>query len=419
MAERTFEENQKKYAEVIMKLGANIQPGQRVLIWTWVECAEFANILTEAAYQAGASYVDIVWDDEAMHLTRFKNAPEDSFGLYSDWRSKAIEEAGERGDAFIRMIPPDPSLLIEQEPKLVKDFQQAQYKVMAPYLQLVRNRGVNWVGANVPTKGWAAKVLPDLAEEERIQKLWDLIFKMSRISTTDDPVAEWERHIAQLQARSKFFNEKKFSALKYNSPGTELYVGLPPKQLWMSAQMTSKYGVPSVVNIPTEETFTAPSRTQVNGTVHSTKPLNVRGMMFIDDFSLTFKNGKVVEATAKVGEEHLHNLLESDPNARYLGEVALVPHSSPISQSGVVFYNTLYDENASCHLALGSAYRFSLEGGENMSEEEFDAAGGNSSVIHTDFMIGSKHLDIDGLTTEGKIEPVMRGGEWAFEVDVD
>lgn len=417
MDEKTLLDNQKKYAEVICKLGANIQPGQRVLIWTWVECAEFANILTEAAYQAGASYVDIVWDDEAMHLTRFKNAPEDSFGLYSDWRSKAIIEGGERGDAFIRMIPPDPSLLIEQNPKLVKAFQQAQYKLMNPYLQLVRNRGVNWVGVNAPTRGWAAKVLPDLPEGERIDKLWELIFKMSRISTTDDPLAEWQRHIAQLKGRSQYFNQKKYTALKYNAPGTELYVGLPKKQLWLSAQMVSKYGRPSVVNIPTEETFTAPDRLQVNGTVSSTKPLNVRGMMFIDKFNFTFKDGQVVEATAEVGQDHLNNLLENDPNARFLGEVALVPNSSPISQSGRVFYNTLYDENASCHLALGSAYRFSLEGGEDMSEEEFEAAGGNSSVIHTDFMIGSKHMDIDGLTAEGKIEPVMRGGEWAFEVE--
>lgn len=416
MSEQTFEQNLKKYAEVIMKLGANIQPDQRVLIWAWVENADFVRVLTEAAYRAGASFVDVVWDDEALRLSRFENAPKDSFHMYSDWRKQAFVEGGDRGDVFIRMETPDPTLLLEQDPELVKVFQKTQSEMRRPYLQLVRNRGVNWVGIAAPTKRWTAKVLPDVPEGERIQALWELIFKMSRISTSDDPLAEWDRHIAHLKARSDYFNQKKYSALKLTAPGTELYIGLPERQHWLSAQMTSKYGVPSVVNIPTEETFTAPHRAKVNGTVRATKPLNVRGEMFIDKFSLTFKDGEVVEAKAEVGQEHLENLLNADENARRLGEIALVPHSSPISQSGVLFFNTLYDENASCHLALGSAYRFSLEDGEDMSEEEFEAEGGNSSLIHTDFMVGSENMDIDGVTADGKVEPVMRSGEWAFEV---
>jgi aminopeptidase len=272
------------------------------------------------------------------------------------------------------------------------------------------------VGIGVPTQRWAAKVLPDVPVDQRIRKMWELIFKMCRISTTDDPLAEWERHIANLAARSQYFNEKKYTALKLTAPGTDLWVGLPEGQKWLSARMEMKNGVASVVNIPTEETFTAPHRLQVNGTVKATMPLNVRGMMYIDKFSLSFKDGKVVEAKAEVGEEHLHNMLETDANARYLGEIALVPNSSPISKSGRLFLNTLYDENASCHIALGSAYRFSFEGGEEMSEEEFEAAGGNSSLIHTDFMIGSDAIDIDGITKEGKAEPVMRDGEWAFDL---
>jgi len=416
MSDQLFEQNLKKYAEVIVKLGINVQPGQRVLITPWVENADFVEVLTEAAYHAGASFVDVMWDHEPLRLTRFEHAPKDSFDLISDWPSQAIIEAGQRGDALIRMASPDPTLLLEQDPALVQTFQKALMKQMKPYLDLVRSRGINWVGIGVPTKRWAAKVLPDVPEEERIRKMWDLIFKMSRISTTDDPLAEWERHIAQLKARSAYFNQKKFTGLKLTAPGTDLYVGLPDTQFWLSAQMNSKAGIPSVVNIPTEETFTAPHRAQVNGTVRATKPLNVRGMMFIDKFSLTFENGKVVEAKAEVGQEHLENLLNTDENARYLGEIALVPHSSPISLSNVLFYNTLYDENASCHIALGSAYRFSLEGGEDLSEEEFAARGGNSSMIHTDFMIGSEYMNIDGLTKEGKAEPVMRDGEWAFEV---
>jgi aminopeptidase len=411
-----FERNLERYAEVIIKIGVNVQPGQRVLIMPWVENADFVRILTEQAYKAGASFVDVLWEDELLSLTRFEHAPRESFNLHSDWPSAAIVEAGERGDALIRMASPDPTLLLEQEPSLVKDFQKTQMEILKPYMTLVRNRGINWVGIGPPTKRWAAKVLPDVPAEDRIRKMWEIIFEMCRISTTDDPLAEWERHIANLKARSDFFNQKKFTALKLNAPGTDLWMGLPQGQRWLSARMDSKAGIPSVVNIPTEETFTAPHRAQVNGTVRATKPINVRGMMYIDKFSLTFKDGKVVGAKAEVGEEHLHNLLETDKNACYLGEIALVPHSSPISQSGYLFLNTLYDENASCHIALGSAYRFSIDGGEEMSPEDFEVAGGNSSVVHTDFMIGSEQMDIDGINESGEAEPVMRGGEWAFEI---
>lgn len=411
-----FERNLRRYAEVIVKIGVNVQPGQRVLIMPWVENAEFVRILAEQAYQAGASFVDVLWEDEQLRLTRFEHAPKDSFSLHSDWPAAAMIEAGQRGDALIRMANPDPTLLLEQEPSLVKDFQRTMTRQMQPYLNLVRSRGINWVGIAVPTQRWAANVLPDVAPADRVRKLWEIIFEMCRISTTDDPLAEWERHISSLAARSAYLNQKKYTALKLVAPGTDLMIGLPEGQFWRSARMNSKAGIPSVVNIPTEETFTAPHRMQVSGTVRATKPLNVRGMMYIDKFSLTFKDGRVVEAKAEVGQAHLLNLLETDEKARYLGEIALVPHSSPISQSGHLFLNTLYDENASCHIALGSAYRFSIEGGEEMSPEEFETAGGNSSLIHTDFMIGSEEMDIDGISKTGKVEPVMRGGEWAFEV---
>ena len=416
MTENEFQQNLRKYAEVIIKLGANVQPGQRVLITPWIDNADFVRLLVEQAYQAGASFVDVMWDDEVLRLTRLKHASKDSLDQYSDWRRDAMIEAGEKGAALIRMASEDPTMLLEQDPDLVKVFQKSVYQQLQPYFDLVLSRGVNWVGIGVPTERWAAKVLPDVPEEERIPKMWELIFQMCRISTTDDPMAEWARHIANLKGRSEYFNQKKYTALKLTAPGTDLWMGLPEGQFWLSAQMVSKAGIPSVVNIPTEETFTAPHRAQVNGTVRATMPLNVRGLMYIDKFSLTFKDGKVVEASAEVGEENLHNLLDTDENARYLGEIALVPHSSPISQSGHLFLNTLYDENASCHIALGSAYRFSIEGGEEMTAEEFEAAGGNSSMIHTDFMIGSGDMDIDGVTGEGKLEPVMRSGEWAFDV---
>lgn len=247
-----FEKHMQHYAEVVIKLGINVQPGQRVLIMPWVDNIEFVRALTGEAYKAGASYVDVLWEDETARLTRFEKGPADSLAEVSDWRKQAIIEAGERGDAVIRMNPPDPTLLLEQDPDLVQVFQKAQYQLLDPWLQLVRNRGLNWVGIGVPNERWAAKLLPDVPAEERIRKMWEIIFRMCRISTTDDPMVEWERHIAQLKARSDHFNQKKYTALKLNAPGTDLWVGLPEGQHWLSAQMVSKAGVPSVVNIPTE-----------------------------------------------------------------------------------------------------------------------------------------------------------------------
>jgi aminopeptidase len=415
MSNSEFEKYLEKYAEVIMKIGLNVQPGQRVFLRAWVENVDFVHVLTEQAYKAGASFVDVLWDDEQSRLIRFKHAPKDSFGLYSKFRTDALVEAGERADAMLSMSAPDPTLLLEQDPDLVQVFQKAQFEMNKPWSHFVRNRLINWAGIGVPTRGWAAKVFPDADPEEQVAKLWDLIFDLCRIKT-DDPIQAWEDHVADLAARTKYFNDNKFAELKLTAPGTDLTVGLPDGQLWRSARMESVAGFASVVNIPTEETFTMPHREKVNGTVAATKPLNVRGMMFIDKFSVTFEDGKVVDAQAEVGEKHLLNLLENDEGARYLGEIALVPHSSPISQAGRLLYNTLYDENASCHIALGSAYRFSVEGGEAMSPEEFKTVGGNSSLIHTDFMIGSDQMDVDGITSEGETLPVMRKGEWAFEV---
>jgi aminopeptidase len=414
MSDAEFQRNLEKYAEVILKIGMNVQPGQRVWIKAWVENVDFVRLLTEQAYKAGASFVDVLWEDEQDRLIRFKNAPKDSFGLYSKFRSDAIREAGERGDAMLSMTPEDPTLLINEDPDLVAVFQKAQYEMNDPWSYHVRKRLINWTLIRPPTKGWAAKVFPEVPAEERIDRFWDLIFDLCRVKT-DDPVQVWTDHMDDLDARTNFLNDHKFTELKLTAPGTDLTLGLPDLQLWRCARWDSIAGIPSVVNIPTEEIFCMPHRERVNGTVKSTKPLNVRGIMFIDKFEVTFKDGKVVDAKAEVGDEHLQNLLANDEGARYLGEIALVPHSSPISQSGRLLYNTLYDENASNHIALGSAYRFSIKDGENMSSEEFRANGGNSSLIHVDFMIGSGEMDVDGITPDGKTVPVMRSGEWAFE----
>lgn len=410
-----FQRNLEKYAEVILKIGLNVQPGQRIWLKAWVENVDFVRTFTEQAYKYGASFVDVLWEDEFSRKIRFKHAPRDSFGLYSQFRSASITEAAERGDAMLSMDPEDPGLLRGEDPALLKEFQKAQIKMNQPWSYNVGKGRINWAKIRVPTRGWAAEVLPDVSEEKRVAHLWDLIFELSRVKT-EDPLQVWEEHIAHLEARSVFLNEHQFAKIRFTAPGTDLSVGMPLDHVWRSASMVSTAGIPSVVNIPTEEVFSMPHRLKVNGTVKATKPISVRGILFIDNFSLTFKDGKVVEAKAETGEEHLHSLLESDESARRLGEIALVPHSSPVSRSGRLFYNTMYDENASCHLAFGSAYRHSIEGGTEMSADEFNARGGNSSSLHTDFMIGSGEMDVDGVTQDGKIVSLMRSGEWAFEV---
>ena len=271
---------------------------------------------------------------------------------------------------------------------------------------------MNWMVLGIPVDGWARKVFPDLPEDEQIPALWDALFKVCRVYE-DDPIKAWQEHIADLEIRSSYLNNKAYKELHYTAPGTDLHIVLPEGHIWRSAGFKAQNGIPFTANIPTEEVFTLPDNRFTEGKVSSARPLAYSGNV-IDNFSLTFKDGKVVDFSAEQGEEVLGNLLKSDEGASMIGEVALVPNSSPISQSGLMFYNTLLDENASCHLALGRAYRFSLEGGENLSPEEFSSRGGNSSLIHVDFMIGSDEMDIDGVLPDGKTEPVMRKGEWDY-----
>jgi aminopeptidase len=267
------------------------------------------------------------------------------------------------------------------------------------------------ISASVP--GWANKVFAHLPEAERVPALWDAIFKICRVDTPD-PVEAWRKHTENLARRSAYMNEKQYVALKYTAPGTDLTLGLPENHVWMGGYGKTPKGNVFTANIPTEEIFTLPHKTRINGTVRATLPLSLHGNL-VEDFWFRFEDGKVVEVHAAKGEEVLKKLLETDEGAVSLGEVALVPQSSPIARTGILFYNTLYDENASCHLALGRAYRTSLKGGEEMSEDDFGAAGGNDSLIHVDFMIGADEMDIDGILPDGSAEPVFRGGEWAFE----
>jgi aminopeptidase len=408
----TFEENLEKYADVCIRIGLGLRAGQRLLIKAPISAVPFVRLVTQKAYQAGARLVDVLWDDEQLQVIRLQNAPRDSFEEGRKWMPDLIAAFLARGDAFLSISSSDPELLRGQDPQLVSQVQRTTYKNAESYMDLIEGNASNWLVVAVPNPAWSAKVLPDVPADKREARMWELIFEMSRISH-GDPVVGWQAHVEALDAHSKYLNEKQYSALKYSAPATDLTVGLPVGHRWESAGSTAKNGVFFIPNMPTEEVFTMPHKDKVDGFVTSTKPLNLAGTL-IENFRLTFEAGRVVNMTAEKGEDALRSMLDTDEGARCLGEVALVPQSSPIARSGVIFFNTLYDENASSHIALGGAYNFTLNGGTEMSHDEFEAAGGNRSLIHADFMIGSDQMNIDGILSNGTIDPIMRGGEWAF-----
>lgn len=308
------------------------------------------------------------------------------------------------------MSAQDPDLYAGGDPAAVGTIQQTAYQHGDPLLRLVSKNATNWCAAAAPYAPWDARVLPDLPEAERAAAMWDLIFRMCRI-TGDDPLAGWHAHILALASRAQMLNAKQYAALHLTGPGTDLRMGLPPGHIWRSAGMQAANGIAFTANIPTEKVFTLPHKDQVEGVVRATKPLAVSAGV-IEGLELVFERGRIVQARAREGEAILERLIDTDAGARFTGEIALVPHSSPISRAGRLFYNILFDENASIHIALGNAYRFSLAGGEALSDAEWAAAGGNSSMIHVDFMAGSDAVNVDGITVDGTVEPLLRGGEW-------
>jgi aminopeptidase len=413
-----FETLLEKYAELAVKVGLNLQPGQRLVLQHLrnggvpIQIAPFVRKIVAAAYQAGSPLVDVQWRDDELALIRLKHAPRDSFKEFSAWRAQGILDVVENGGAMFTISAIDPDLLDGQDSVVLDEQQRAFLDSWKPISAHIGKNTMNWNLIAVPVPGWARKIFPDLPAAEQVPALWDAIFKICRVYE-EDPIAAWEAHLADLQTRADFLNDKSYQELHYSGPGTDLRVRLPEGHVWRSAGFKTRSGIPFTANIPTEEVFTLPDRRYTEGTVRSTRPLIYTGNV-IDNFSLTFKEGKLVDYSAEQGKGILANLLKTDQGSSLLGEVALVPNSSPISQSGLLFYNTLFDENASCHLALGSAYRFSLGGGENMSPDEFASRGGNSSLVHSDFMIGSGELDVDGLLADGSYEAVLRSGEWAF-----
>jgi aminopeptidase len=409
-----FEQNLRKYAELVVKIGVNVRPGQRVMIRASLDNAPLVRLIASSAYQAGVRLVDVIWEDEQLELIRFQHAPRDSFAEASSWLPNALLEYAQQGDALISVRGNNPDLLNNQDPELIASARKAANVKMTPFTDLLMHGELNWLVVSAPVASWAAKVFPTLAADAQMSRLWEMIFDVCRVKQPD-PIAAWEQHIAQLSARSQYLNRKQYATLHYRAPGTDLRVGQPTGHVWLSPPAISAKGIAFVPNMPTEEVFTMPHKDRVSGVVTASKPLNYGGTL-IEDFQLTFAEGRVVGVEAESGADTLRKLVATDEGASRLGEVALVPHSSPIAQSGLLFYNTLFDENAASHFALGRAYQSTLAGGTTMSSAEFAQAGGNTSLVHVDFMIGAATMDIDGLTEDGAAEPVMRAGEWAFDV---
>ena len=405
------------YAELTVRVALNVQPGQRLLIvgpllhgGVSLEAAPLVRQIAASAYRAGAVLVEAIWGDEAMQLARFRHAPRDSFGNYSAWLPKALAEHAEAGGAVLSVYCNDPDLLEHEPADLAGALQQATSRSVMAFRELISRNHTNWAVVAAAEAAWAAKVFPDAPAGERLTLLWDTIARLCRLDRPD-PMAAWREHLAALSARSDHLNQRHYAALRFLGPDTDLTVGLPDRHLWVSGASISRNHIRFVPNLPTEEVFTIADRTRVEGRVRATKPLNYAGTL-IEEFSMRFEAGRVIELSAARGQSVLQQLVDTDENAGRLGEVALVPHSSPIAQSGRLFYNTLFDENAASHVALGTAYKFTLTGADAMSDDQFREAGANRSAVHVDFMIGSADLDVDGLYADGRAEPLMRRGDW-------
>ncbi|MBY6004982.1 aminopeptidase [Salipiger bermudensis] len=400
-----------RLADVAVRTGLNLQPGQELVLTAPIEAAPLVRAVAAAAYEAGASLVTPIFADPGVALARYGKAADESFDTAAGWLYSGMAEAFAGGAARMAIVGEDPMLLAEQDAAKVSRAGKAISAAYKPALEKIANFEINWSICAWPGQAWAQRMFPDLAPSEAQAKLAEAIFAASRVDR-DDPVAAWAEHNATLRTRTEWLNAQRFSALHFKSPGTDLTVGLADDHEWHGGASEAQNGVVCNPNIPTEEVFTTPHSHRVDGTVRSTKPLSHQGSL-IDGIEVTFKDGRITEAKAEKGGDILRELIATDEGAARLGEVALVPHSSPISQSGLLFYNTLFDENAACHIALGQCYSKCFLDGASLSAEEVAEKGGNASLIHVDWMIGGADTDIDGIKPDGTRVPVFRGGEWA------
>jgi len=400
-----------RLAEVAIKIGLRLQAGQDLLVTAPTVALPLVRRIAEHAYKAGCGLVTPFFSDEEITLSRYKFGPEEGFDRAAGWLYEGMSRAFDRNTARLAIVGDDPMLLACQDPARVSRASKANSIAYQPALEKIVGFDVNWNIVAYPGASWAGRVFPGDEEDVAVAKLADAIFAASRVDN-DGAVAAWEKHNAALRERTEWLNGQRFHALRYSGPGTDLTIGLADGHEWQGGASTAKNGIICNPNIPTEEVFTTPHAARVDGRVVSTKPLSYQGSL-IDDIAVRFEAGRIVQAKASRGEEVLNKVLDTDEGARRLGEVALVPHSSPISRSGLLFFNTLFDENAACHIALGQCYSKCFVDGGKLTQEQIAAQGGNKSLIHIDWMIGSDRIDIDGVHTDGRRVPVFRKGEWA------
>lgn len=409
-ANLTFDEKLDRLALVAVRVGLNLQEGQEVVVTASLDHVPFIRKVVAEAYKAGAYAVTVLYQDDVATLTRYQNAPDAAFDFTPKWLADGIAEAFNSNAARLGITGANPALLKDQDPGKISRANVAASKAMKPAMELVTRHTINWSILAGATPAWAKLVFPDLPENEAVARLWDAIFLASRI-IGDDPVQDWKDHGENIMKRVALLNDKRYHALHFRGPGTDLVVGLADDHLWAGGGGVCGNGIFCNANIPTEECFTTPHKDRVNGTVTASKPLSHQGTL-IENISVRFENGKIVEAHATAGEEALKKLIAVDEGASHLGEVALVPHSSPIAQSGLLFWNTLFDENAASHIALGQAYATCIIEGETLDEATLNSKGANSSLIHVDWMIGSGEMNVDGVFADGSEDPLMRSGEW-------
>jgi aminopeptidase len=400
-----------RLAEVAIKVGLQLKAGQDLLLTAPTAALPLVRKIAEHAYRAGAGLVTPILSDEAITLARYRFGQDDSFDRAAGWLYEGMSKAFADNTARLAIVGDNPMLLSGEDPVKVARASKANSIAYKPALERIVSFDINWNIIAYPSASWAKLVFPDDPEDVAVAKLAEAIFAASRVDN-DDPVAAWKKHNASLRVRTDWLNGQRFHALHYTGPGTDLTIGLADGHEWEGGASTAKNGITCNANIPTEEVFTTPHARRVDGHVISSKPLSYQGSL-IDNIAVRFEQGRIVEATASRGEQVLNKVLDTDEGSRRLGEVALVPHSSPISKSGLLFFNTLFDENAACHIALGQCYSKCFIDGGDLTPEQIAAQGGNASLIHIDWMIGSDKTDIDGIHADGSRTPVFRKGEWA------
>lgn len=401
----------RKYAELIVRTGANVQPGQTVQLYVAVEQHEFAALIIDECYKAGAKKVNVEWTYDVQTRLNFQYAQQEVLSAVLPWEEAKLKQMVEDLPCRIFIESEDPDAMNGIDPLKISAVSQSRGAVIKPYRNAIEGKH-QWVIVGYPSEKWAQKCFP--GKENAVDLLWEAILKTVRVCEDNDPVAEWKTHTAFIDEKAAWLNEQGFSSLRYKSSnGTDFTVELIPGAKWEGAGVTNSLnGTYYIPNMPTEEIFTSPLAGKCEGTLVAVKPLSWNSQL-IENFSITFENGRAVSCTAEKGQELLEQMLKMDDGASMLGEVALVPKESPVNQCGFLFYETLFDENACCHCALGMGFKEVLEGGDDMTVEEAQEKGINDSIIHVDFMIGADDLSIDGIRPDGTVLPVFRNGTWA------